>query len=192
MRDRYSPGHTFPDYVLPDHTQTERRLSELQGDSPMLLVLIRGFRCPQDRAQLKELTRFHAQWPAGTLRLVVITGDDWQSTRALRLQLDAHYPFLYDPEYRVRDDLAIAEPGDGAHQPMIPHTVLLAPRLQIHRVWNGHYHWGRPSTCELHDALRGVVLNRRLDWGRDGGAAANCRRYGPRSMDDRGARSQRP
>lgn len=163
MQARYSPGHTFPDYLLPDHTQTPRRLSELQGEDPMLLVLIRGFRCPQDRAQLKELTRFHAQWLAGSLRLVVISADDWENTCALRQQLGADYPFLYDPEHRVRDELAIVECADSAHQPMIPHTVLLAPRLQIHRVWNGHYHWGRPSTCELHDALCEVMPGRRYE-----------------------------
>jgi peroxiredoxin len=200
MQARYSPGHTFPDYVLPDHTRTPRRLSELQGDDPMLLVLIRGFRCPQDRAQLKELTRFQAQWRAGSLRLVVISAaDDWESTCALRQQLGAHYPFLYDPEHRVRDELAIAECGDSAHQPMIPHTVLLAPRLQIHRVWNGHYHWGRPSTCELHDALCEVLPERRQDWGCDAGSV---HRYGAHAIDPllheradaygRGARSQRP
>ena len=44
MRSDIRPGGIFPDYVLPDHTQTQRRLSELQGDDPMLLVLIRGFR----------------------------------------------------------------------------------------------------------------------------------------------------
>ena len=192
MQARYSPGQTFPDYVLPDHTQTARRLSELQGDVPMLLVLIRGFRCPQDRAQLKELTRFHAQRPAGTLRVVVITADDWQDTRALRQQLGARYPFLYDPEHRVRDDLAIVECGDGTHQPMIPHTVLLAPRLQIHRVWNGHYHWGRPSTCELHDALCEVVPDRRRDgvWA-SGDETAALRRFGAADPYRGDARSQR-
>jgi hypothetical protein len=36
----------FPDYELTDHTNTRRRLSELQGIDPMILVLSRGHFCP--------------------------------------------------------------------------------------------------------------------------------------------------
>ena len=32
MRSDIVPGGTFPDYELPDHTRTPRRLSEIQGD----------------------------------------------------------------------------------------------------------------------------------------------------------------
>jgi hypothetical protein len=33
------PGAVFPDFRLPDHTHTPRRLSTLQGDDPMVLTL---------------------------------------------------------------------------------------------------------------------------------------------------------
>jgi peroxiredoxin len=39
-------GSVFPDYQLPDHTGTPRRLSELQGDDPLILTLSRGHYCP--------------------------------------------------------------------------------------------------------------------------------------------------
>ena len=32
MREAITPGAQFPDYQLPDHTKTPRRLSDLQGD----------------------------------------------------------------------------------------------------------------------------------------------------------------
>ena len=51
MRSDIQPGATFPDYELPDHTGTRRRLSELQGGDPMILVLSRGHFCPKDRRQ---------------------------------------------------------------------------------------------------------------------------------------------
>ena len=44
MRPDIVPGGTFPDYELPDHTNTPRRLSELQGDDPLILTLARGQR----------------------------------------------------------------------------------------------------------------------------------------------------
>lgn len=165
MRSDIQPGNAFPDYELPDHTKTPRRLSALQGKSdPMIVVLIRGFFCPKDRAQLQELTRFHRQLVVGTCHLVVITSDDWHTTNNLRQQLGASYPFLYDERHVVRDDLDICEYTDEAHLPMIPHTLLLAPDLRIHKTWNGYYYWGRPSSAELHEELRSLTRSIRDDW----------------------------
>ncbi|MCW2690015.1 MAG: redoxin protein [Mycobacterium sp.] len=42
MRSDIVPGAVFPDYSLPDHTDTVRSLSELQGDDPLVLTLSRG------------------------------------------------------------------------------------------------------------------------------------------------------
>jgi peroxiredoxin len=36
------PGAVLPDFVLPDTTGSTRRLSELQGDNPMILMLGRS------------------------------------------------------------------------------------------------------------------------------------------------------
>ena len=165
MKDDIRPGSRFPDYVLPDHTRTPRRLSDLQTkDDPMLVVLIRGFFCPKDREQLKALTAFHPQLVVGSCQLVVITTDDWHTANNLRQQLGAHYPFLYDEKRVVRDDLQITEYTDTEHEPMIPHTILLGPDLRVERVWNGYYYWGRPSTGELHGALRELTERIRPDW----------------------------
>jgi len=37
MRSDLVPGAVFPDYRLPDQTSTLRRLSEIQGDDPLIL-----------------------------------------------------------------------------------------------------------------------------------------------------------
>jgi peroxiredoxin len=42
MRSDIAPGRTFPDYELPDHTNTVRKLSELQGRDPLVVMLSRG------------------------------------------------------------------------------------------------------------------------------------------------------
>ena len=42
MRSNVVPGSIFPDYELPDHTGQRRKLSELQGDDPLILTLARG------------------------------------------------------------------------------------------------------------------------------------------------------
>ncbi|GAP37807.1 peroxiredoxin-like family protein [Piscinibacter sakaiensis] len=192
MHKDFEPGGRFPDIVLPDHTKTPRQLSALQGDDPLLLVLIRGFFCPKDREQLKALTAFYPALVVGTCRLVVVTTDDWHTTNNLRQQLDAHYPFLYDEQKTLRDRLGILEYTDPEHAPMIPHTFLLAPGLGIRRVWNGYYYWGRPSTAELHQALRELTREIRPDWDLanpdrrrewDAGDQRNFYPYGVKSME---------
>jgi peroxiredoxin len=55
MRSDIVPGAVFPDYELPDHTAKRRKLSELQGQHPMVLVLSRGGFCPKDRRQAEGL-----------------------------------------------------------------------------------------------------------------------------------------
>ena len=56
MRSDIRPGGTFPDYALPDRTNTVRKLSELQCDDPLVLTLARGNYCPKDHRQHLELT----------------------------------------------------------------------------------------------------------------------------------------
>jgi len=57
MRSDMVPGAVFPDYELSDHTAKHRKLSELQGQDPMVLVLSRGSFCPKDRRQVEGLVQ---------------------------------------------------------------------------------------------------------------------------------------
>ncbi|MCA9738472.1 MAG: redoxin family protein [Gemmatimonadota bacterium] len=164
MRSDIVPGASFPDYVFPDHTRVPRRLSDLQGDDPMVVVLTRGAFCPKDRVHHQELVRFHAQLVVGFTRIVTITTDDWHTANNMRQQLHAHWPFLLDEERRVQQDLEIAEYTDEEHDVMIPHTLVLNPGLEVVRVFNGYYYWGRPSMAELHDVLRQATRAVRGDW----------------------------
>ena len=55
MRSDIAPGGTFPDYELPDHENHPRKLSEIQGDDPLILTLARGNYCPKEHQQHLEL-----------------------------------------------------------------------------------------------------------------------------------------
>jgi hypothetical protein len=48
MRSDIVPGGILPDYELPHHTGTQRKLSELQSDDPLILTLARGHYCPKE------------------------------------------------------------------------------------------------------------------------------------------------
>jgi hypothetical protein len=55
MRSDIVPVAIFPDYELSDHTAKRRKLSELQGQHPMVLVLSGGGFCPKIGGSMKGL-----------------------------------------------------------------------------------------------------------------------------------------
>ena len=164
MRSDIVPGARFPDYELTDHTRTRRRLSELQVNDPMILILSRGHFCPKDHQQHLELAAFHPKIAVAYTKIVTISTDNLLETNEFRDAVGAQWPFLSDPGRTVQKDLDIAEYTDPHHDPMIPHTFVLAPGLVIHKIYNGYWFWGRPSPEELRQDLREVTRKIRLDW----------------------------
>ena len=156
MRSDITVGATFPDYELPDQTGTRRRLSELQGDDPMILVLSRGAFCPKDHRQLRNLVDLYPEIRVAYTTVVTISTEPLLETNEFRDGLGAGWPFLSDPGRIVQRDLDIAEYTDPVHDPMIPHTFVLAPGLRIHSLYNGYWYWGRPSNEDLRRDLREV------------------------------------
>lgn len=164
MRSDIVPGAAFPDYELSDHTGKRRKLSELQGWYPMVLVLSRGSFCPKDRRQAEGLLQLHREMEVGYCRLVTISTDTIVETHEFRSGVGAHWPFLSDPRRTVQKDLDIAEYTDPGHDPMIPHVIVLEPGLVVHKVYNGYWYFGRPTVEELRQDLRAVGKKCLPDW----------------------------
>jgi peroxiredoxin len=164
MRPDIVPGAVFPDYELSDHTAKRRKLSELQGNNPMVLVLSRGGFCPKDRRQHEGLLQLHREIEVGYCRLVTISTDNLSQTEEFRSAVGAHWPFLSDPGRHIQKDLDIAEYTDPVHNPMIPYTLVLEPGLVIHTIYNGYWFFGRPTVEELRLDLRAVIKKCRPDW----------------------------
>jgi peroxiredoxin len=139
MRSDIVPGAIFPDYELSDHTAKRRKLSELQGQHPMVLVLSRGGFCPKDRRQAELLVQLHRELDVAYCRLVTISTDNISETNEYRTGVGAHWPFLSDAGRIVQKDLDIAEYTDPAHNPMIPHVIVLEPGLVIYKMYNGYW-----------------------------------------------------
>ena len=76
MRADIVPGAKFPDYELTDHTSKRRKLSDLQGQDPLILVLARGGYCPRDRRQSENLLELHHEMEIGFCRLVTVSTDN--------------------------------------------------------------------------------------------------------------------
>ena len=164
MRADIVPGATFPDYDLPDQTGKHRKLSELQAGDPLIVMLSRGGYCPKDRRQLEGLVQLHREMHVGYCRLVTISTDNLLESNENREGVGAHWPFLSDPGRKVQKDLDIAEYTDPMHNPMIPHTLVLAPGLVVHRIYNGYWFFARPTVEELRHDLRAVLERCRPDW----------------------------
>src|SRR5262250_1910131 len=164
MRSDVVPGASFPDYELPDHRGKRRQLSELQGPDPLVLVLSRGGFCPKDRRQHEGLVQLYREMEVGYCRMVTIATDSIVELTEFRSGVGAHWIFLSDAARKIQKDLDIAEYTDPTHNPMVPYTLVLEPRLKVFSVYNGYWFFGRPTVEELRRDLRAVLQRCRPDW----------------------------
>src|ERR1043165_6520693 len=109
MRSDMVPGATFPDYELPDQDRVTRRLSEIQGDDPLILTLARGHYCPKEHQQHLELAAFYPKIAVGYTKIATISTDDHHTLQEFRASVGAQWAFLSDAERTVQKDLDIQE-----------------------------------------------------------------------------------
>jgi hypothetical protein len=111
VRPDITPGGVFPDYALPDHTGTLRRLSELQGRDPLVLTLARGHYCPKEHQQHLELAAFQAKVAVGCTRIVTIATDDHHTLQEFRASVDDLRHDLRAVTAEIRPDWDLSTPG---------------------------------------------------------------------------------
>ncbi len=166
MRADIVPGSQLPDYELSDHSGKRRKLSEIQGQDPMIVVLSRGSYCPKDRRQHEGLAVLWREMMPGVgyCKMVTISTDNLLETNEFRNAVAAPWPFLSDPRRIVQKDLDIPEYTDPDHNPMVPHTIVCAPDRVVHKIYNGYWFFGRPTVEDLRQDLRAVLQACRWDW----------------------------
>ena len=91
MRSDIKPGATFPDYELPDHTSARRRLGELQGDDPLILMLSRGHYCPKEHQQHLDLAANYPKVAVSYTQMVTIATDDHHTLQEFRASVGAQW-----------------------------------------------------------------------------------------------------
>lgn len=164
MKPEYRPGARFPDFELPDHNGTLQRLSALQGSDPMVLHLSRGRHCPREQQQHREMVRFYEWCGVAFTGLVTIAANDVHDLHSFRIAVGAQWPFLSDADRLVQRTLDIKEYTDPVHDPLVPHTIILAPGLVIDKIYVGYWFWGRPSIYDLWADLRDLSKRIRADF----------------------------
>lgn len=187
MRPDIVPGSVFPNYALPDTNGDVRLLSDIQGNDPMVLVLARESYSAKDQRQQAGLVELWQEMKPGVgyCQLVTITTSDPQETLNYRNGVGAEWPFLSDPDRIIQRDLDIAEYTDPVHNQMVPHTIVLEPKLTVYRIYNGYWFFGRPTLEELRQDLRALLRKQHQDWDlsdpevRDAWARGHLERFYP-------------
>jgi cold shock CspA family protein/peroxiredoxin len=166
-------GDAFPDLALPDHRNVSIRLSHFTQPSlldehlgfadgyPLIVQFFRGFFCPRDQEQMRQVVGFQRELAVNYGRLVAISADPPMVNAAFRAGLDAEWPFLSDVERAVIKQLDILDQTEGEYAYRAqPYTFVLRPDLRIHTLYNGWFFVGRPTIDELRRDLRAIMETR--------------------------------
>ena len=163
-------GDAFPDFTLPDTHGKPRTLSHFTKQSamdekmgfadgyPIIVVFSRGFFCPRDQQQMRGLVDFQSELAVNYCKLVVVNADPPMVSAAFRAGLDADFPFLSDEDREVIKALHILDSTEGEYAFRArPFTFVLRPDLRVHKVYDGWFFVGRPTTEELRQDLREIL-----------------------------------
>ncbi|MEM7347951.1 MAG: redoxin domain-containing protein [Chloroflexota bacterium] len=163
-------GDSFPDIALPNQDNHLTQLSALTKPThfddqvgfldgyPLIVVFYRGFYCPRDQQQMRQLVTFQKELAVNYGRLVAISTDLPQTQAAFRAGLGAKWPFLSDHHRTLIKQINILDETEGEYAyPAQPYTFILKPDLTIHKIYNGWFFVGRPSLEELRQDLRAIM-----------------------------------
>ncbi len=98
------PEAFSPTTNCPDHTEKLRKLSEIQGEDPLILTLARGHYCPKEHQQHLELAAFYPKIAVAYTQIATIATDDHHTIQVVPCVgwLRSSGPFLSDPERKVQ------------------------------------------------------------------------------------------
>jgi cold shock CspA family protein/peroxiredoxin len=163
----------FPDISLPNHQNEVTRLSRFTQPGlldtrlgfldgyPLILVFFRGFFCPRDQQQMRQLVEFQHELAVNYGKLVAVSADPPLVQAAFRAGLGAQWTFLSDEQRIVIKQLNILDETEGEYAYRAqPYTFVLRPDLRIFKIYNGWYFAGRPTNEELRHDLRAIMETR--------------------------------
>src|ERR1700751_3619477 len=115
MSKGLTPGSVLPDFMLPDENGVIHRLSELQGDNAMILMLGRGEHCPRERQHQREMVKFHEWCDVAFTQLVTVLPNDLEDPNKMRIATGAHWTYLSDGDRNVQRSVDLHEYTDPHH-----------------------------------------------------------------------------
>ena len=165
MRADLKAGNQFPNFELPDHTGTLRKLSQLLHGFPGVLIFSRGYFCPRDRRQhTNYVAQLQPELRVNYCKMITVSVDDRLTSNEVRNALGAEWSFLCDPDRRLLHELEMVDTTDSIHgEVYIPYTFILDRDRTIYKIYNGWWYLGRPTVEEIRMDLR-ALMSKRPDW----------------------------
>jgi peroxiredoxin/cold shock CspA family protein len=170
MTTNLKVGDKFPDIELPNQEGKLKRLSgftqpgqmdRMLGFSdgyPLIVVFYRGFFCPRDNQQMRQLVQFQAELKVNYGQLISIGVQPAVVQAAFRAGLGAQWQFLSDERREVVKQINILDETEGEYAYVAqPYTFVLRPDLTLHKIYNGWFYVGRPTLDELRLDLRTMM-----------------------------------
>jgi peroxiredoxin len=164
MSKGLEPGMTLPDFELPDENGDMHRLSELQGDDVLVLMLGRGEHCPRERQHQKEMVKFDEWSPVAFTQVVTVLPNMLHDVFKMKIATGAHWTHLADHELELQRALEIDEYTDPHHDATVPHTLVLGPGLKIEKIYVGYWFWGRPTPYQLWEDVGDLLRRTKQDY----------------------------
>ena len=159
-----TPGTTFPDLELPDHSGSPRRLSDLVAGDPAVLQFYRGWWCPKEQAFMRRLVALQDELEVSYVRVISVSVDAPQVAAAFRAGAGARWTFLSDADRAWQQRLGLRETTDSVNDPYAPAVFTLLPDLTVHSAYDGYWFLGRPTMEQLRGDLRAMQSQIRADW----------------------------
>jgi peroxiredoxin/cold shock CspA family protein len=173
MTTKLQVGDRFPDFELPNQQNELIQLSQISQPSlldhrlgfldgyPLILVFYRGFFCPRDRQQFRQLVQFQDELAVNYGKLAVVSADPPIVQAAFRAGLGAQWQFLADEQRAIIKQLNVLDETEGEYAYRAqPYTFVLQPDLTIYKIYNGWFFVGRPTIEELRLDLRAIMETR--------------------------------
>ncbi|ROO84513.1 peroxiredoxin Q/BCP [Actinocorallia herbida] len=101
-------GDVVPDFAAPDETGTERRLSELLADGPVVLFFYPAAFTPGCTAEACHFRDIVGEFKAVGATPVGISGDSVERQAEFSGKYELGYPLLADPDAEVRKLFGVA------------------------------------------------------------------------------------
>ncbi|MGD1222574.1 MULTISPECIES: peroxiredoxin [Streptomyces] len=107
MTGRMNVGDTVEDFTLPDESGTDRRLSELLSDGPVVLFFYPAALTPGCTAEACHFRDLAAEFAAAGASPVGISGDPVDRQQEFADRHTLGFPLLSDPEGVVRERFGV-------------------------------------------------------------------------------------
>ncbi|MFF4957704.1 peroxiredoxin [Streptomyces sp. NPDC001222] len=107
MTDRVEVGTEVEDFALPDETGTQRRLSELLAEGPVVLFFYPAALSPGCTAEACHFRDLAAEFTAAGATLVGVSGDAVERQQEFAGRHTLGYPLLSDEDGSVRERFGV-------------------------------------------------------------------------------------